>query len=352
MPLMQAQFIPTDPKTETARKGMTNFLGSVDYQPIESLSIKADLFHLYGKRELMRALPPAAESYQNTSERYDPIQTTLGVVKTYFRPNDKASTEAIVSYVDRDSYFYSEPGDPHTTTRDWDYEWNANLTQAIALSGSNVIRVGGLYNHWVAPNGKRFYEGKRNDLETYSAVIVDEQRLGSLVFDGGVRWVKTHINDYAAYNIEERMKGLTNVTPINDEWEPSIFNTNLGAAYYLPFGVSLHLNFASGIIQPRVGTLDNDLNDPKNERRIKLDLGTRATYGNIGRLSLVGFYVQQKDAIALSGKTNEMNGRVMELYLNQDQDQLGVEFEARTIPLLGFIEPFVNAVAMKSRARY
>lgn len=337
------------PDDRNGAESITNFLGSVNYQPIRTISVKADLFHLYGKRELMRALPPAGESYQNTSEKYDPIQTTQGIIRAFFRPSDKVSTEAILSYADRDSNFYSEPGDPHKTTRDWDYELNANLTQAIALSKNNIIRVGGLYNHWVAPNGKRFYEGKRNDLETYSAVVVDEHKFDNLILDGGIRWSKTFINDYSAYNIQESMKGLQNVTPIKDKWESPIFNTSLGTAYYLSRNISLHLNFASGIIQPRAGTLDNDLKDPKNERRIKIDIGTRFASSKAGQLSIVGFYVQQKDAITLSGKTKEMNGQIMELYKNQDQDQSGVEFEARTIQLLGIIEPFINAVVMKSR---
>jgi outer membrane cobalamin receptor len=92
------------------------------------------------------------------------------------------------------------------------------------------------------------------------------------------------------------------------------------------------------------------MEDPENERRIKLDLGVRAAREGIGQLSLVGFFTQQSDAIALSGKTEEMDGRIMELYLNRDQDQLGVEVEARTAPLLESIEPFVNVTAMRARA--
>jgi len=338
------------PENRNAEEGMTNFLGNFNWQPLKTISINAHLFHLYGKRELIRALPPAAESYQKTSERFDPLEATMGVVKTHFRPVDKASTEFILHYVDRDSRFYSDPGDPHKTTRDWDYELGLNLTQAISLSNNNVVRFGGLYNHWVAPNGKRFYEGKRNDLVTYSAVIVDEHRFGPLTLDGGIRWVKDHINDYASFNIEESMKGLGNITPIKDQWQPSVFNGSVGASYYPLLRVSLHLNLASGYIKPNPGALDVELKDPKNEKRIKIDLGIRGIHEKIGLVSLVGFFTQQKDAIVLSGRTKKTNDRVLELYLNQDQDQLGLEIEFRTVPLLGFIEPFFNGVAFKSRA--
>jgi len=339
------------PEDRNGAEGVTNFLGSVGWDPSENLSFKANLFHLYGKRELIRAeSPPAAEKYATTSERFDPLQTTLANMRAYFRPGDRVSTELLLHYIDRDHNFLSEPGDPHKATREWDYEWGANLTQALSLSDSNSLRVGGLYNHWIAPNGKRFYVGNRNDLETISAVAVDEHHFGSLSVDAGVRWAKNHINDYAAFNIGGSSKGLKNVTPVKDQWEPSIFNGSVGAAYYLHQELSFHLNLASGYIQPRAGTLTMDLEDPENERRTKLDMGVRAVQKGIGQVSVVGFLMQQDNAIVLSGKTEEMDGRIMELYLNRDQDQLGIEVEVQTSPLLESIEPFLNVTAMKSRA--
>jgi hypothetical protein len=266
-------------------------------------------------------------------------------VKTYFRPSDRVSTELLLHYIDRDHTFVSATETPHVSTREWDYEWGINLIQALGLSQNNTLRVGGLYNHWIAPNGKRFYVGRRTDLETYSAVIVDEHRFGRMILDGGLRWAKTYINDYGAFNISGSSRGFGDVVPVEDEWEPSIFNGSVGAAYYLSSALSLHLNLASGYIQPRVGTLDVNLEEPKNERRIKLDLGVRA-----GQVSLVGFLTQQADAIALSGKTEELEGRVMELYMNRDQDQIGLELEAKTEPLFNIVQPFINVTAMRSRA--
>ena len=339
------------PEDRNGVEAVSNFLGSVGWDPAENLSFKANIFHLYGKRELIRAeSPPAAERYAVTSERFDPLQTTLANMRAYFRPSDRASTELLLHYIDRDHNFLSEPGDPHEATREWDYEWGMNLTQALALSDSNNLRVGGLYNHWIAPNGKRFYVGSRNDLETISAVVVDEHHFGPMVVDAGIRWVKNYINDYAAFNIGGSSKGLKNVDPVKDQWEPSIFNGSIGAVYYLPQGLSLHLNLASGYIQPREGTLTVDMEDPENERRTKMDLGVRAVRGGIGQLSVTGFLTQQDNAIVLSGKTEEIDGRIMELYLNRNQDQLGVEVEARTVPLLKSIEPFLNVTAMRLRA--
>ena len=339
------------PKEMNGAEGFTNFLGSFGWNPLEILSVRANLFHVYGKRELIRAeSPPAAKRFATTSERFDPVQTTLGSLITHFRPSDKASTELLLQYIDRDHYFLSEPGDPHETTREWDYEWSANLTQALALSSSNTLRIGGLYSRWISPNGTRFYIGNRNDLETFSAVIVDEHNFGNLSIDAGIRWAKTYMNDYSAFNIGGSASGLTKVTPVKDQWEPSIFNGSLGVAYYLSQGLSLHLNLASGYIQPRAGALDVELKEPKDEKRTKLDIGFRGVHGGIGQISAVGFLVQQTDAIVLSGKTKEMNSRVMELYLNRDQDQMGVELEARTMPLLDSIEPFLNVTTMRTRA--
>jgi hypothetical protein len=335
---------------KNAAEGITNFLGSMNWRPIENLSIRTNLFHLYGKRELRRAEPPAALRYQTTFERFDPLRTTLANVRTYFRPSDGVSTELLLHYMDRDHDFTSEPGDPHKTTREHDYEWGMNLTQSLSLSSNNALRVGGFYNHWIAPNGKRFYVGKRCDLETLSAVVVDEHCLGLVSVDAGLRWTKTYMNDYGAFNIGGSSKGLKEVTPVTDEWEPSIFNGSIGTAYYLSRQLSLHFNLASGYIQPRRGTLDVNLEEPKNEKRVKLDMGVRAAHQRIGQLSLVSFFTQQKDAIVLSGKTEEMDDRLMELYMNRNQDQLGVEFMARTIRLLNAVEPFFNVTAMRSRA--
>lgn len=339
------------PEDKNAAENMSNFLGSVGWHPMESLSIKVNLSHLYGKRELRRAEPPASTKLQETSERYDPVRTTLGNIKTHFSLSDRASTELVLHYIDRDHNFLSAPEDPHQSTHDRDYEWGANLIQSLALTDRNTLRVGGYYNHWIAPNGKRFYEGKRCDLETFSAVAVDEHRFGPVSVDAGIRWVKTYMKDYGAFNVNGSSKKFADVTPVKDEWEPSIFNGNVGAAYYLSEELSLHLNLAAGQIQPRTGTLDVNHEEPKNERRVKLDAGARMARAGMGQASLVGFLVQQKDAIALSGKTEELDGRIMELYKNQDQDQLGVEFEARTVPLLGIVEPFFNVTAMKSRAK-
>lgn len=338
------------PEEKHAAEGMTNFRGYAHWRPTDKLSIRTNLFHLYGKRELARAEPPAAKRFQETLERFDPIQATLANVKTHYRLSEKVSTELLLHYIDRDHNFINDSDIPHESMREWDYEWGVNLIQALSLANHNIFRLGGLYNHWVAPNGKRFYVGRRSDLETFSAVIVDEHRFGPLVLDTGLRWAKTYINEYGAFNINGSPKGFQDVSSVADEWQPSIFNGSFGAAYYPAKQLSFHFNVASGYIQPRRGTLDINLEAPQNERRLKLDLGARAMLEKVGQISAVGFLTQQKDAIVLSGQTEMMNGRVMELYMNRDQNQIGVELEARSVILFDLAEIFLNATAMRSRA--
>lgn len=340
------------PEGKHAKEGMANFYGSVRWRPTKKLDMRFNLFHLNGKRELALAEPPAAERFQTELWTFDPFRTTLTNLKAYYRPSQKASTELLLYYTDRDPALVEEDYQTHEITclSERDYEWGINLIQSLSLSPKNVLRVGGLYNHWIAPNGKRFYTGRRCDLETYSLAIVDEHRFGSLSLDAGLRWAKTFIGEYGAFNINGSAKGFQNVASVKDEWEPSLFQGSIGAAYDLPWFLSLHFNMAAGEIQPRRGSLDVNLQQPKNERRLKLDVGVRTLWEEIAHISVVGFITQQQNAIVLSGQTDEVQGRVMELYLNRDQHQLGVEFETRFARLFNTAEAFFNATVMVSRA--
>ncbi len=339
------------PDEKNAGETMANFRGSLHWQPMANLSIRTNIFHLDGMRELRKAEPPADSKFQNTSEKFDPFRATLINLKAHYRPSKRTSTELLLHYTDRDHNFINAGTSPHTSSHEYDYEWGLNVIQSISLSGRNVLRVGGLYNHWIAPNGKRFFVGRRSDLETYSAVVVDEHRFGSMIVDAGLRWAQNHIKEYGAFNINGSSGAFRNVTPVIDEWEPSIINTSIGAAYYPSQHLSLHFNCASGYIRPRVGTLDVNMMEPKNERRVKLDIGIRPTLEGIGKLSVVGVFVQQRDAIVLSDQTvTTLDNRTMELYLNRDQYQLGVEFEVRSTLLYNTASFFINGMAMNSQA--
>ena len=339
------------PDDRHAGESTMNFYGSTHWHPTDKLSIRTTLFHINGKRELAHAKPPASERFQTTDETFDPLDETFAQMKLFYLASKKASTEFHVSYSNRDNSFTSTTETSHTSSRDWDHEWSANLVQSLALTEHNTLRAGGFYNHWIAPDGKRFYVGRRTDLETFAAVIVDEHRIGKLFIDAGLRWQRTYINEYGAYNINGSSRGFNNVPSLKDKWEPSIFNGSIGASYELTPTLVLSVNAAAGQIKPRTGTLDVDLEEPGNERRFKFDAGVEKRIERIGNLAVTGFIVQQSDALVLSGETEEVGGRLNELWINRDQDQLGVEMEIRSVPLYRTAAVFFNVTAMRSRAK-
>jgi len=339
------------PQNKHAAEGMANFYGSVNWNPNKKLFVTMSLFHLNGKRELALADPPAAKRFQNELWTFDPFRSTLTNLKLHYQPSPKTSTEVLMYYTHRDPTLIDEDENSHEIARfsERDYEWGTNIIQSLSLSENNVLRFGGLYNHWIAPNGKRFYLGRRNDLETYSIVIVDEHRFNRWNIDAGLRWAKTFMNEYGAFNIEGSGKPFKNVTPIKDEWEPSIYQGSFGAVYYFPGSFSLYFSGSAGEIIPRNGTLDINFQKPKNERRIKIDAGLRKSWYGIGQISFAGFFVNQSNAIVLSGKTADLENRIMELYINRNQDQFGVEIETRFTDLFNLAEAFFNITAMSSR---
>jgi iron complex outermembrane receptor protein len=338
----------TGPAGKHAKEEMTNLYTQLGWQPSEKLSIKGNLFVLNGERELRIAELPADKRYRDMIQNFNPVSSILTNVKTVYRPNSKLSTELQVFYSYRNPTFNDEV--KQTSSNEKDYEYGVNFIQSVAIAPLNTLRFGGLYNRWIAPNGKRFYTGKKCDTETYSAVIVDEQRIGQLTLDGGIRWTKTYMNDYGAFNIEGDGASFKNVTPIKDEWEPAILQGSFGASFRAGHFFSVYFNSAAGQVKPRQGALDINLAEPVNETRYKFDMGIVRNFTNSGKVSLNVFSVIQKNAIALSGKTyvdTELN-LTRELYVNRDQEQSGVEFELVGNNLLNTFQPFLNFTVMKS----
>ncbi|MBN1560013.1 TonB-dependent receptor [candidate division KSB1 bacterium] len=340
------------PADMNAEEGATQFYGQLKWRPNDKLDIGYTLLHFDGMQELRLAVDPAMSRLKTEISRFDPFQSTLMTLRIASRLTERTSTELIGTYANRDPDYIIEYPQRNEFSRasERDSEWGVNLLQAASLSGSNTLRFGGLYNRWIAPNGKRFYAGRRNDISTFSAVVVDEHQFGALTIDAGLRWSRSFLEEYGAFSIEGSSSNFTSVDAIVNEWEPALVQGSVGGSLILPGLTSIHLNLAAGEIQPRRGTLDNDLRAPKNEKHIKLDAGLRSILANV-LMSLTGFLTQQQNAIVLSGKTAELNGRLMELYLNRDQEQYGIEFEARMTSLMDALQGFLNITAMKTRAR-
>jgi outer membrane receptor protein involved in Fe transport len=330
---------------------LTSYYAGLSWSRSESLSVTTHLFHIGGSRGLVQALPPANRRLQTALEEFDPVQTSFGTVKAVYHPNERMSTQLVLGYSDRHNTHVARTGSGTSITRDWDREWTANAIQSISLTDNNVLRVGGNFNHWVAPYGKRFYSGRRSDLETYSLSVTDEQRLGAFVFDIGLRYHRTYINEYGAFSIEENANPYRDVPAVEDEWEPPVMSGSLGAAYYLGDNFSIHGNLVGGIVEPRRGTLNTNLQPPGKEGRLMADLGFRLSKPGLGTGTVSAFLVQRRNGINLSGDIRELSGRLMELYENRDQDSKGVEMEVRSRRLLETLQLFVNFTALTARIR-
>ncbi len=336
------------PSGKHSGEEMANLYTQAVWQPSDRLSIKANVFVLNGKRELRIAELPADKRYRDMIQNFDPLTSVLTNVKTIFRPSARLSSELQLFYSYRNPTFNDEV--KLTSSNETDSEYGLNFIQSVAVSQLNILRFGGLYNHWVAPNGKRFYTGKRCDTETFSGVLVDEQRIGRLTLDGGFRWTRTYMNDYGAFNIEGDGAQFKNVTPVKDQWEPAMLQASLGASYKANNLLSAYFNAAAGKVKPKQGALDVNLTEPLNETRYKLDLGIVRNFSASGRISLTAFGVIQKNAITLSGTTfiDTATNITRELYVNRNQNQSGIEFELIAPELFSFIHPFVNFTMMKS----
>jgi iron complex outermembrane receptor protein len=339
------------PAGKHAKESMGNFNTSMDWQLSDKLGLKATLFYLDGKRQLRIAEPPADKKYLDMLQSFDPYRALISNLKISYRPTEKLSTEVQLFYSYRNPTFNDEA--KSTASNEKDSEMGVNIMQSILLSRSNTLRLGGLYNRWIAPNGKRFYTGKRCDTETFSGVVVDEQQVGHFTFDAGIRWTKTFLNEYAAFNIEGEGGQFKNVTPIIDSWEPGILQTSLGTTWRSNNTLSFYFNAAAGQIQPRRGALNENLQELKNESRLKIDVSTVKKFGESGKMTLTAFWVLQENAIALSGTTykDPISGMIRELYVNRGQNQRGLEYEIVSPRLFNLINPFLNFTWMKSEMK-
>ena len=336
------------PEGKHAAENMLNASGRIGWNPIPSLHVKANFYLLNGRQELALAEPPAAPRYQDMVQTYDRMSSTMANMKLFYHPSNRVSSELQLSYAARKPLFLDEVSG--VTTEEYDYEWNLNFIQSVALSSTNVLRFGGLYNHWLAPEGKRFYTGRRCDTETMSFVVVDEQKIGATTVDAGIRWSRTFFNEYGGFNIEGTGGMFRNVDPIVNEWEAPVVQASLGAARNIGNDWSVHGHASAGQIKPREGTLDTALNAPANETRYKVDLGMIRQFRKGGRLVLTPFLVKQDNAIVYSGDSYEHpeTGLIMELYENRDQEQAGVELLIQTPVLWDLVSVFCNSTVMGS----
>lgn len=343
----------TDGKDDmNAEENMYNATASFDWELTDDLKTEMYAMMLYGDRQLKRGEAPAGNRFQTTDERFDPFTMAFVTMRNTYTPSDRATTTLILNYINRDHDFKSGTGADLTTANERDYEYTVNLMQALALTDHNILRMGALYNHWIAPNGKRFYVGRRCDLHTMSAVVVDEQQIDKLTLDAGLRYIHTYIDEYGAFNIEGSGKNFASVEPITDDWEEPIMRGTAGARYKLDKNVTLYCSTASGVEEPRTGTVTTDFSEPENESRTDFDIGVKFSSQDLGNLKIGAFYSMREDAILLDGQiyTNADN-QIVEFYKNQDVRQYGLEAELRSATLMDHFDLFLNAVVMDAEQK-
>ncbi len=183
------------PENRNGKERMGNLNGLFEWQINDKLQISANTMFIYGTREIVQPVEPADPKLMNWKEKYEPIQTVVSSVKLNYRSSDKSETELQTNFAYRNPEYsiYTISKDTYNNYSEKDYEYSLNLLHSRLLLTNNTLRFGGLYSHWVAPEGKRFYFGKKADVHTFSAVLADEHKAGRFVFDAGLRLISDYI---------------------------------------------------------------------------------------------------------------------------------------------------------------
>jgi hypothetical protein len=345
-----AVFGTDGPPGRNGRERIFNLHGNADWQINSKMKLYAGSTFIGGLRELVAIEEPGAPNIANRQEKFDPVRTLLSYLKLNLLGDDGSVTEVQTNLAYRNLDYTNFNLVQQTTSehRELDYEYGLNLLHSRLLSPSNTLRVGFLYNHWVAPEGKRFYAGRACNVHTWSGVVASEQRAGRFLFDGGLRLISGYIVEWGGFGIEGSGAGFQNVAAIENQAAPLEWQSVLGASYIISAPASLHYNFAGGTIAPRRGSLNEHGMSPQNELRIQHDLGFRYRSSNHNEISVSTFYIRRKDALELSGETvtNE-EGFLVELYENLDKRSYGVEFTTKiSVPYLNSFL-FANATYMR-----
>ncbi len=346
-----ASFFGTDgPAGRNGNERIANFHGNVDWDISSKFKLSAGSTYIGGKREFVSIIDAESSSPNllGREEAFDPLRTSLTYAKLNYLGDDGSLTELQTNLSYRNAYYTRYDLAEHEPGQEKDWEYGLNLLHSRPLSPTNTLRIGVLYNHWEAPEGKRYYTGRAADVHTWSGVIASEQRAGRFLFDGGFRLISGYIVEFGGFGIEGSAAGFGGVEPIKNETAPLEWQSVLGASYLLSNSLSLHYNFSGGTIAPRRGSSNEQGIRPENEMRLQHDLGFRYKSPANNEISLSTFYAQRQDALELSGETvTTDDGHLMELYENLDKRNYGVELSTKlNIPVLhSFL--FANATFMK-----
>lgn len=338
------------PEGRNGKENIWNAHGFVQYKFSHTLDLSVNLFYLNGMRQLVQPIEPADPKFINRKEVYDPIKTLMISSKLNYKPSEYFSSELQLNYAGRKLDYKNEnlANGKLTEYEESDKEITVNQVNAIALGSKNTLRFGALYNYWLAPNGKRFYYGRKAEVHTISGVITDQHSFGKLILDGGIRLTNEYYAEWGGFSIEGSGGKFSKVEPIIDEWQTPVWQATSGATYLVSQSASINLSLAGGIVNPRKGALNDEGETPDNETRFNYDIGFTRNFSQLGKLTLTSFLVNRKNAIDYSGnKIENEDGDIMELYKNVHKRNYGIEAELKSTVILNTLTFVTNLTLMK-----
>jgi outer membrane cobalamin receptor len=338
------------PKGKNGKEDIYNANGFFQWKLNDKLTWSSNIFYLDGLRQLVQPIEPADAQFKNRKERFEPIKSVLFSSKLHYQASEKYSSELHLNYAHRNPKYHTENLTNGETTEynETDWEVTVNQINAFALNQKNTFRIGALYNYWIAPEGKRFFYGKKAEVHTISGVISDQHNFGKLLFDAGFRLTQEYYAEWGGFNIEGGSGKFSKVEPILNQWQSPDWQATSGLSYSMPANSSLHFSFAGGIVNPRKGALNELGKTPDNETRTNLDLGFIKGFLKSGKFSATTFFVNRKSAIDYSGGTIDLgNNEIMELYTNNDKRNYGIELEIKSFVIVENFSIFSNITLMK-----
>jgi len=347
---LSAGYFHTDgPSGKNAVENMTNLYGRFEYQLAEDLTFSWSHFGLLGNRELQLAEPPASGTLQTRRDEFDPMRTYLTVAKLRYEPTTESATEVVANYGGR--RFYGERQSPPSEWLEEDYEYGSSIIHSQKLSNDNTLRVGGLFNRWISPTGKRFYVDNPADIRTYSGVIADDHDFGRLNISLGYRYTREHWREFGGFNVEGA-GGALSAMEIDDEWSDPLHTASFGASYELTPETLLCANIGWGQIAAQPGmfmeTDPNVYRMPGTENRWKFDLGAKQEIERWGQASVTGFFVRQDNTAILTNNVETVDGDLVGIFEEADRKNYGVELEFRSRRFENGLQFFANATAMET----
>ena len=331
------------------QENMWNAMGTFDWRISDKWSWGMNVFYVIGKRELTLPIEPADPKFSKKREEYDPYKALMVATNLKYKASDSFTSELQMNYAGRKPMYKSTDVKSGETNEyeETDHEFTTNWINALAINPNNTFRFGLLYNFWKAPNGKRYYYGKKAEVHTVSGVVTDQHSFGRLAVDAGFRLTGQYYDSWGGFNIEGGAKPFSKVAPITHEWQSPEWQATAGLTYSLTDHSALTFSYAGGIVTPRKGALTSEGKTPKNEVRMNFDLGYSVLFGTGNKLSFTAFLVNRANAIAFNGKTIETeNGDIMELYKNADRRNFGIEGAYQSAQFFRCLSFFTNATVM------